>query len=215
MDSGYVRRWIMLSATSGLLSVVAFVALIAAGDALPDPVLALLAGSWGILIGVSGFGLERLLRVERRRPTAELGAVLLFTGGVILNVMLIVQQTLLGYLQRYRADATEETLSIINWLSRGTAPIHLGLDIAWDFFLAGAMVCFGIAMLRHPRFGRAWGLLGVVGGVLLLGINLYPFPFTPGDVGIPYVYPFVIATWFVAVYFRMLASRRWVEETVR
>lgn len=37
------------------------------------------------------------------------------------------------------------------------------------------------------------------GGVLLLGINLYPFPFTPADVGIPYVCPFVTAAWFVAV----------------
>lgn len=29
--------------------------------------------------------------------------------------------------------------------------------------------------------------------------------------GIPYVYPFVVAAWFLAVYLRMLGSRRRVE----
>jgi len=213
LDTAYLRTWITLGAASGLASLAAFVTLIAAGDALPDPLLALLAGGWGILIGISGLGLERLLRVPSPRPAAELGAISLFTGGSIMSVMLIVQQTLVGYLAGYRAEAADDTVTlIVSWLGRGTAPIHLGMDIAWDFFLALAMVGFGTSMLSHPRFGRIWGGLGIAGGVLLLAINLYPFPYTPADVGIPYVYPFLISTWFLLVYGRMLASRDWADD---
>lgn len=208
MSRDYLRNWITLGAVCGLASLATFTALIVLGDALEGPLLGLLAGAWGILIGISGFGLERLLRVGRRRPTAELGAILLFAGGTIMTVMLVVQQTLVGYLAGYRAEATDETAAlIVAWLGRGTAPIHLGMDIAWDFFLSIAMACFGAAMLDHPRFGRVWGWLGIAGGVMLLAVNLYPFPYTPADVGVPYVYPFVVSTWFLAVYLRMLGSR--------
>ena len=82
--------------------------------------LALFAGGFGILVGISGFGLERLLRLERRRLTAELGAIFLFAGGVTMNVMLIVRQTLVGYFADYRNDVSEEsTLVMIRWVERG------------------------------------------------------------------------------------------------
>lgn len=215
MQREYVATWIRTSAIAGLLSNVIF-GLLIAPVGLPRPMVALLAGSWGISIAISGLGVERLLRLDRPRVTAHLGALSLFAGGTILATMLILQQTLVGYHAGYRADASDPTERLIlDWVARGTAPVHLGLDIVWDFFLAMSMVCFGLAMRAHPRFGPVWGYTGVIGGIALLAVNLYPFPYTPGDVGIPYVYPFVIAAWFVAVYVRCLASIPWVMERGR
>lgn len=50
MDTAYLRCWITLGAVSGLPSLAAFSALIAARDGLPNPLVALLAGGWGILV---------------------------------------------------------------------------------------------------------------------------------------------------------------------
>lgn len=93
MSRDHTIAWIEISAVAGFAGAAAFLILVAAGSTLPPPLIALFAGAWGILTGISGFGLERLIRVDRRRPSADLGAIALYTGGVIVAVMLIVQQT--------------------------------------------------------------------------------------------------------------------------
>jgi len=62
--------------------------------------------------------------------------------------------------------------------------VWLGLDVAWDAYLGLGTLCFALAMMKHPRFGRLLGIPGVVVSLALLLLNLclggHPKPATDG-----------------------------------
>ena len=54
--------------------------------------------------------------------------------------------------------------------------LQLGLDVAWDVFLAIGTAALTANMRRHPRFGSGFGVSGLVIAVALIGLNLARFP---------------------------------------
>lgn len=91
--------------------------------------------------------------------------------------MLTTQQAILAVMRQTIAQTSDEAgADTFRKISTGLDTVHLGIDIAWDVLISIAVILFGLAMLRHPRFGLLIGALGVALGSLLLGFNIWYFP---------------------------------------
>ncbi len=88
--------------------------------------------------------------------------------------------------------------------------VWLGLDVAWDVYIGLGTVLFGVSMLRHPRFGRPFGISGIILGLGLLVLNLYTFPAPPANAGLMDLGPF-IGFWYLAVSVQTWRSLGWAQ----
>lgn len=70
--------------------------------------------------------------------------------------------------------------------------------MAWDMFVFSAVILLGVAMLNHPKFGKFFGLPGILIGLLGLAFNIYTFPANPGTTGLIDVGP-LVGLWFLLV----------------
>ena len=176
--------WPRFGATAGLLGVASYIVMVAAP--LPNRVAAFVAALFGPLLGVGCYGLSRLLAVHRKTVTAQLAGVFGMIAGALVNAMLMVQLAI--HMPPSKMGEVPRSLNLV----------HLGLDVSWDFYIGAATVLFGWNMLRHPRFGRILGALGLLAGGALLVLNFSTFPMPPGEAGSLDVGP-LVALWYTVV----------------
>jgi hypothetical protein len=209
-ESDSTLAWIRTGGVAGILSIVSYVA--AAFVPLPDVAGYFAAFAFGPLVAVGSLGLRALLRLERRGPLVDVAALFGAAAGVTVLIMLTVQQSIFALSARaLEAAGDGPDAATLRRVREGLGSIHLGIDVAWDVLIATAVVLFGIAMLRHPRFGRLFGGAGIALGLLLLGFNLWYFPVPPANAESIDWGPFV-ALWMLATFVLQLRAVRWARE---
>lgn len=209
-DSESTLAWIRAGGVAGILSIVSYAA--AAFAPLPDVAGYLAAFAFGPLVAVGSLGLRALLGLERRGPLVDIAALFGAAAGVTVLIMLTVQQSIFALSARALEAAGEgPDAAAIQQMRQGLSSIHLGIDVAWDVLIATAVILFGIAMLRHRRFGRLFGGLGILLGLLLLGFNLWYFPVPPVNAESIDWGPFV-ALWMLATFVLQLRALRWARQ---
>lgn len=93
----------------------------------------------------------------------------------------------------------------------GRNGIQLGLDVAWDLFLAIGTAMLAWNMRQHPRFGGAYAATGLLLAAALIGLNLAAFPDNPGRASLIDVGP-LVGLWYLWVTLRMAWSLRWAQQ---
>jgi hypothetical protein len=91
--------------------------------------------------------------------------------------------------------------------------IWLGLDVAWDVYVSIGTGLFALAMLKHPRFGKVFGGIGLVIAMFLLVLNLFTFPTPPADAGLIDLGP-VVFLWYLVATVQAWRSLPWVRSVV-
>ena len=200
------RQWILVGAISGILANLLFPLLILVS--LPDYLSIFLAELFGLLYSLTGFAIHHLMKYDRPSILTQIGALFIFVAGIIFNGMLAIQLTFKGYLHHYQSQAEEQDIDLLNWIAKTVDPVHLGLQLSNDFFVAIAMLLFAIEMFNHRFFGKIWSLSGTLIALLLLGVKCYAFPFTPYELGFPYIFGPLVAGWFLGVCIQCLRCRR-------
>ncbi len=193
-----VLRWIRVGAVSGVATCVVYPSLIFIP--LPDRVGAALAAAWGPLLGIASLGLCKLLQIDRRSMSAQLGAVFNIAAGALVTSMLLVQ---IATGMRVGGEKTPRDL----------VTVWLGLDVAWDVYVGLGTALFAWAMLRHRRFGKWFGIPGLVVAAVLLALNLYTFPQPPGEAGLFDAGP-VVGIWYLAVSIQAWRSLGWARRAL-
>lgn len=208
------RRWVLVGGASGVVAAASYIALVATSP--PSWLLLALITPYCVGLSLSGLGLGVLMRLHRPSVGAWIASRMLVVGGAIMTLMLIVQQTIVGYMGRYIAGAETETeRDMLRAVDRGLGTVHLGMDVAWDIFLLAAAIPFSWHLLRHPRFGVLWGGPGLLLSAALVGVELWAFPVSPYEGGAPYLIGPLLAMWFLAVHVRSLMSMGWAGERAR
>jgi hypothetical protein len=205
-------RWIAVGGICGLLGIGTYLA--AAFAPLPDRLSYAAAFAFGPLVAVGSTGLYHCLAIERRGPLVQIAALMGIAGGITVLIMLTTQQAIFGVMKATIAGASEPSgADVYRKVAEGLNAVHLGIDVAWDVLISVAVMLFGVAMLRHPKFGRALGGAGIVAGGLLLTFNLWYFP-TPPAAANSIDWGPLVALWFVAVFTQLLRAKKWARERV-
>jgi len=187
-------RWIRVGIVGGLCASILYPVLLLAP--LPLPVTAAVASFLGPAIGLGSLGLYRLIRLDAHSVTAALGAVSNIIAGGLFTAMVLVQLAV-------RARVPERVPDLVG--------VWLGLDVAWDIYIGLGTLAFGWAMRRHPRFGWAFSALGLLLGLLVIVLNIIPFPTPPADAGLFDIGPFV-GLWYLASTIQAWRSLSWARE---
>jgi hypothetical protein len=168
---------------------------LAAFGHLPKLATTTLVACFGPALGVASYGLRRLLDLEKPRLSSALGLLLNALAGVLFSAMGLVQLAV-----GYSAGSDRVSAPFI--------AIWLGLDVAWDAYVGLGTICFALAMLRHPRFGRIFALFGMAIGAGLLALHLYTFPTPPQNAGLVDLGP-ALGLWYLVVTIQMWRSLSW------
>lgn len=204
--------WIRAGGICGLLGIGSYLA--AAFAPLPDTLGYAAVFAFGPLIAIGAGGLYHGLALFRRTPLVQIATVAAIAAGVTVLIMLTTQQAIFAVMKQTIAQTSDEaSADAYRKVATGLDTVHLGIDIAWDVLISIAVILFGFAMLRHPRFGLLIGALGVALGSLLLGFNIWYFPVPPASASSIDWGPFV-ALWMLATYVMLLRALPWAREQV-
>ena len=194
-----------LGVVGGALAVVAY-ALTQAVTLPLRPTLVLVC-AFGPLLAIGSAGLWELLGRHRRTATLDIGLVANLAAGVAVTLMLLAQLGLKAWLEAgLGGSAQQVSPEVAEAAFQAGNGLQLGLDMAWDVFLAIGTALLAWNMRRHPRFGPAYAATGLLLAIALLGLNLAAFPENPGRAGWIDVGP-LVGGWYLWVTLRMAA--RW------
>lgn len=191
--------WVRIGPVAGLLWMAVYFA--AALINLPTHVTLVLAFSMGPLLSVSFMGFYHFLRAHKNSAALQTATVFGVIAGTLVNLMLVVQQSLF-------ISLPSATRAALGFAWTGLNMVQLGMDVSWDIYISVATVLLGAVLWKHPRFGMVMGGITVFAGLLLLVLNLWTFPTPPGESGSMDVGPFV-GIWFMVLSSRMLFSVKW------
>lgn len=178
---------------------------------LPRIVTVILACLFGPLLGVGSLVLYYFLKIYQKTVSGLLAVISNIAAAIVVNLMLIVQLSVnlsMDELMNSAGGAISE--QTMRWVWRVVDRVQLGMDVSWDFFIATGTILFGIAMMKHPRFGKIFGILGMFVGLLLLGFNLSTFPVPPGNAGLIDLGP-ALGLWYLAVTIQVIRSLKWFD----
>jgi len=204
MDS-VTDDWIRFGGWSGLIFSVLFmsVALIP----MPDRLSTVIALVFPLFLLVGHVGLYHFLTRHRPAFTTQLAVILGIGAPVLVSAMLTVQMSLVSYMERFYQPLDEAAKAAQINIWRAVDSVQLGLDVAWDMFILPTILLFSLGLMKHPAFGRVFGLIGVVLGAGGLVLNIWTFPTPPINVGLPDVGPFAV-TWYGILFILMIRASR-------
>ncbi len=107
----------------------------------------------------------------KHRPsiTNQLGLIFGICAPVLVSAMLTVQMSLVSYMGKYYTPLEQAVRESQINIWRAVDSVQLGLDVAWDMFILPTVILFSIGIMRHPAFGKIFGGIGVVFGIVGLG----------------------------------------------
>ena len=150
-------------------------------------------------IGVGSLGRYHLIRLHAPSVAAAVGAGHNIIAGALFTGMALVQLAV-------RARAPEGARDLVgDWLD---------LDVAWDVYIGLGTLVFAWAMRSHPRYRWAFAAPGLALGLLVIVVNLMPFPVPPAEAGSFDVGPFV-GLWYLAATIQAWRSLPWARQRCR
>jgi hypothetical protein len=209
-SSHLVVTWTKVAVVVGLAAAAVYPLLIFVP--MPETLTVLLAAAFGPLLSVGAVGQYHFISAYRRTVSLQIAVLFWVIAGTIVNTMLVVQMTVRDYWRQGVAGAPdEESAELLETAYVAADKVQLGLDISWDFYIAVGTVLLAANMLKHPRFGRVIGLVGIVTGAALLGFNLSTFPHPPAEAGSLDLGP-VLGLWGLVVTIMMARSIGWLKD---
>lgn len=187
-------RWIQVGVIAGLATSVLYPVLLFAPLSLG--LTAAVAAFLGPAIGIGSIGLYQLIRFHGPSVAAAIGATHNVIAGGLFTAMALVQLAV----RHHSPTATKEL-----------AGVWLGLDVAWDIYIGLGTMFLAYAMLAHPRFRWPFAAPGILLGLLVIVLNLLPFPVPPAETGSVDVGP-LVGLWYLAATIQAWRSLKWANE---
>lgn len=203
------RTWIRVGIYAGLGVSVIYPLMIFVP--LPNKIIVIFASLFGPLLMLASLGLYYFLKAHRETLTGQLAIMSNIIASVLVTLMLIVQLSVNLSVDKLMAsvgsDISEQTMK---WIWQVVDKMQLGMDVSWDIYISIGTILFGVTMMKHPRFGKIFGLLGFLIGHFLLVFNIATFPTPPGDAGLIDLGP-LLGLWYLAATVQIIRSLKWFD----
>ncbi len=173
-------RWLRVTTVLGVLACVSY--LVATQVPISPAVNYGFFFAFGPLLAATGLGLFRFLQRGCDGVRLQMASLFMVLAGAAVTMMATMQATLRTRFADLRAAGLdpEPTRAVLRLVDAS----QLGVDIAFDLFVATATFLLGTVLWRAPRFGPLWGACAMVVGVCGLAFNMLTFPDNPGTAGL-------------------------------
>ncbi len=205
------RSWVKVGAICGLFSAGFYMLLNIPNLPIPTVMIRVIFFAVGVLGVISVGGLYHLIKKHRNSVMLQQAVLLSIIAFVLLALMAVSQETI----EAFRAESISvaqgeqaRELQVNIW--KAVDSVQLAMDIAFDIFYTLTFIFYSILMFRHPRFGKIFGVSGVLIFSLLLLFNLYSFPHPPASNGLIDLGP-ITGLWSLAVIIQSLRSLKWMD----
>ena len=153
------RTWIRIGVYAGLAVSVIYPLMIFVS--LPKKITITLASLFGPLLMMASLGLYFFLKAHRKTVTGQLAVISNIVASAMFSLMVIVQLSVNLSMDKMMDSAGEGVSEATQkWVWQVVDKVQLGMDVSWDIFISIGTILFGVTMMRHPRFGKIFGLLG-------------------------------------------------------
>jgi hypothetical protein len=204
----FVVSWTKAGVIAGVLACSVYPLLVTVP--MPMVVTLALAAAFGPLLSVACLGLYHFISAHRKTVSLQIATVFIIVAGAVVNTMLVVQMTVRGFMRIDVAGAADvDAVHLLETAYLAVDKVQLGLDISWDIYVSVGTILLALNMLRHPRFGRIIGSLGILVGGALLSFNLYAFPVPPAEAGSIDLGP-LLGLWYLVVTVMLARSIGWL-----
>jgi hypothetical protein len=206
-----MKRWVKTGIIAGILADVTYI--IAISINLPLKVTYPIFWLFGPCLIVGVLGIYHFIKHHQTSIMLQVGILFLIISGAISVLMAAMQGALrIVFTQIPHSDVGEMREEAWTLALKCGDAIQLGADMAYDVFMLGGVLLLGIAMLKHPRFGKLFGWPAIVLGTGGLVLNTYSFPIPPGEAGLFDGGP-LVGLWFLIVVIQMIRSLRWLNNS--
>ncbi len=211
------RTWIGLASTAlGLAStalvlvvVLAYLNIATNVVSLPERLALMLAFAIGPVAIVGVLEICRELAPGSPGPMLRVGTVFLVIAFALLNLMLVVQQSIfIPYLETMRGTTDEALKDSMRLVFQGVNQVQLGIDVSFDIFYSLGLVLVSLVLIRTTRFGMVLGIYGAVVATGLLILNMATFPTPPAEAGLFDLGPYTGLWWLVLILGGRITGRR-------
>jgi hypothetical protein len=188
----FARRWTRVAAITGFLSM--FVYFTAAFGLVPGGFRVVYPYFWtfGPLMVVFAMG-QYAFWTNRLgySVTLDIARVFWILAGFAVTLVGTMQGVAREFFDLFEGMSFPEgTSEAVRMGFRGANSIQSGADLAWDVFIFGAFIAFGLVMIRDRLVWKVMGSLGILIGVLGIAFNFAAWPANPGTAGLVDAGPF-------------------------
>jgi hypothetical protein len=202
---GSTTSWAKLAIATGLCAVASYFCSVVFKP-LPWTVGRFLFFAVGPLSVVSAVGFYKSTRSGAGGIAHTLGSLFLVIAGVVMNLMAVIQDTQFTVLgKRIRQAQDESVRELIKEVLSGVNVVQSGLDVSWDIFISIGTILLAVSLMRHPAFGRLWGVVGAAISAAALVLNLITFPTAPAAAGLVDLGPGV-GLWYLVTLLLLLKN---------
>jgi hypothetical protein len=206
------RAWVRIGVYAGLAASIVYPLMIFVS--LPKKLTITLASLFGPLLMLASLGLYFFLKAHRKTITGQLAVLSNIIASAMFTLMVIVQLSVNLSMEGLMDSAGEGiSESTQKWVWQVVDKIQLGMDVSWDIFIAIGTILFAATVMKHPKFGKIFGLIGFLIGHFLLIFNLSTFPTPPGDAGLIDLGP-AAGLWYFVAALLVLRSLKWFDRQI-
>jgi hypothetical protein len=132
-------------------------------------------------------------------------------SGLSFTFMATMQASIYSIVPQLARATPEPSAATWSAILRSVSSTQLGLDFAFDIFMSLGVLFLAVQLLRHPRYPRWFGILGIAVTVAGFTMNVLAFPHNPDERGL------VDLAWgyFVWLMLAVLPILRWRRVTAR
>jgi len=146
------------------------------------------------------YSIAAFLNREKKSKIVDLGKLFGYIAFSIWVCFLCIQQGSRMYFhETLIPEANPEDAEILKMVLQGINSVQFTLDIAFDIFYCLLVILYSIAMINDRYFGKIIGIFGLLSGSGLLFLNLFTFPFPPGESGLIDLGPLTGLFWIIVI----------------
>ncbi len=205
MENNTTRTWVKTGVVFGLLVTVIYPSMLFIS--FPSQITLVLAFGFSVSLAIASIGLYRFLSLNKTSVSLQIGVLFNIIACSVVFIMFALQISLFSDELSKNLSVPKETSAYVSHLLNIT---QLTLDVVWDMFFSVGTFLLALNMMKHPRLGKIFGGLGILLSLMLFTLNVYTFPFPPGESGLIDAGPFV-SLWYLAVTIRIITSFKWLD----
>lgn len=204
MKNGFYRlKWIGTGSVSGVIAAGLYPLILYVK--VPEIVALGLSFIFSLSLALCTYSIFLFSAMNRKSVINDVAAAMGIFAAFLYLLTSIINLSLLSPLEGVLVQGNQEFTYTL------TSRIHRGMDFLWNILFASSLFLYSLNVYSHPRLGKAVTFLGILISLIISGLFLYFFPYSPQSQGLPATSS-LTPVWHFVVSLLMIFSGKWIAE---